>query len=45
MIAPIQLVLQFFDFFSVPGQDPKRNPGSPLILIEELERKRHQPQN
>src|ERR1017187_9243349 len=32
--------LQFFDFFSGPGQDPKGNPGSPLILMEELERNR-----
>lgn len=29
--------LQFFDFFSGPGQDPQGNPGSPLILMDELE--------
>jgi three-Cys-motif partner protein len=28
--------LQFFDFFSGPGQDSAGEPGSPLILIEEL---------
>lgn len=29
--------LQFFDFFSGPGQDPQGKPGSPLILMDELE--------
>src|SRR5205814_5615145 len=28
--------LQFFDFFCVPGEDSTAEPGSPLILIEEL---------
>src|SRR6266404_4826619 len=28
--------LQFFDFFCGPGQDSSGEPGSPLILIEEL---------
>lgn len=29
--------LRFFDFFSGPGQDSSGNPGSPRILMEELE--------
>jgi hypothetical protein len=28
--------LQFYDFFAGPGEDPRGEPGSPLILIEEL---------
>jgi three-Cys-motif partner protein len=32
--------LQFFDFFCGPGQDSNGEPGSPLILIEELVRER-----
>lgn len=32
--------LQFFDLFSGPGQDATGKPGSPLILLNELERHR-----
>jgi three-Cys-motif partner protein len=28
--------LQFFDFFCGPGEDSRGEPGSPLILINEL---------
>jgi len=28
--------LQFYDFFCGPGRDPEGEPGSPLILLEEL---------
>ncbi len=32
--------LRFFDFFSGPGQNVNGTPGSPMILMEELERHR-----
>lgn len=32
--------LQFFDFFSGPGEDAEGHPGSPIILMRELEANR-----
>lgn len=32
--------LQFFDFFSGPGEDAQGHPGSPVILMKELEANR-----